>query len=240
MKQYLTGSGRIEHPRLGPVSYTVRSSARRVIARWREDMLHVTVPPYCTADDLTEALRQMSGRIEARKPHDSLYAFGRVMDFEDFAVTVIAVPGYGNKVSTHQCNKTRFEIRVGADREIGSPATVKSISNAMRAIARFMAPKIILPRAKEIAGEMRRSPLGWEITSGVRILGRCNSRGVIALSYVLVFLPRHLRDYVICHELAHLSEMNHSAAFHKLCNQYCGGKERELIRELKTVRIPVI
>lgn len=43
--------------------------------------------------------------------------------------------------------------------------------------------------------------------------GSCNSRGEIRLSWRLLQAPPHIINYVICHELAHLKEMNHSAKF---------------------------
>jgi len=46
--------------------------------------------------------------------------------------------------------------------------------------------------------------------------GSCNTRGVIHLNWRLIQMPLHLVDYVVTHELSHLIEMNHSAAFWKL------------------------
>lgn len=43
--------------------------------------------------------------------------------------------------------------------------------------------------------------------------GSCNSRQEIRLSWRLLQAPPHIINYVICHELAHLKEMNHSARF---------------------------
>ncbi len=45
--------------------------------------------------------------------------------------------------------------------------------------------------------------------------GSCNTRGVIHLNWHLIQMPLHLVDYVVAHELSHLIEMNHSAAFWK-------------------------
>ncbi|SFE00363.1 M48 family metallopeptidase [Nitrosomonas sp. Nm166] len=43
--------------------------------------------------------------------------------------------------------------------------------------------------------------------------GSCSARGMIYLNWCLIQLPLHLIDYVVAHELSHLIEMNHSAAF---------------------------
>lgn len=43
--------------------------------------------------------------------------------------------------------------------------------------------------------------------------GSCTSLGDIRLNWRLLQAPPHIINYVICHELAHLKEMNHSAKF---------------------------
>jgi predicted metal-dependent hydrolase len=43
--------------------------------------------------------------------------------------------------------------------------------------------------------------------------GSCSANGTISLNWRLVQTPESVRDYIICHELMHLREMNHSARF---------------------------
>ena len=73
-----------------------------------------------------------------------------------------------------------------------------------------------------------------------RKLGHCTTKPVIQLSRNLMFLPEPLVRYIICHELAHLTHMNHSPQFHALCNQYCNGKEKELERQLRQFHFPIL
>ena len=50
--------------------------------------------------------------------------------------------------------------------------------------------------------------------------GSCSSKGSVSLNWRLVLLAPALQDYVILHELAHLTEMNHSKRFWALLDQY--------------------
>jgi predicted metal-dependent hydrolase len=64
--------------------------------------------------------------------------------------------------------------------------------------------------------------------------GSCNSRGQVRLSWRLLQAPPHIINYVICHELAHLKQMNHSAKFYAVLESlFPNYKAAE--KELKTL-----
>ena len=50
--------------------------------------------------------------------------------------------------------------------------------------------------------------------------GSCSTARAISLNWRLVLLEPELQDYVILHELAHLTEMNHSKRFWALLDSY--------------------
>ena len=52
-----------------------------------------------------------------------------------------------------------------------------------------------------------------------RCWGSCSSLGNLNFSYRILFLPPHLQDYIVVHELCHLAEMNHGPQFWELVEQ---------------------
>jgi len=55
--------------------------------------------------------------------------------------------------------------------------------------------------------------------------GSCSSNRDLSLNWRLILLSPELQDYVILHELAHLTEMNHSARFWSLLDRYDRDRE---------------
>ncbi len=49
--------------------------------------------------------------------------------------------------------------------------------------------------------------------------GSCSSRGTLSFNYRLVFAPPKVLDYVVVHELCHLTHMNHSKDFWNMVEQ---------------------
>ena len=65
------------------------------------------------------------------------------------------------------------------------------------------------------------APPRFLLSSAMGRWGSCNSRREIRITWRLVKAPAELVDYVICHELAHLRHMNHSAAFWAEVERQC-------------------
>jgi predicted metal-dependent hydrolase len=61
--------------------------------------------------------------------------------------------------------------------------------------------------------------------------GYCTRTGRLSFSWQLIALPEKLREYIVLHELVHLVEFNHSAAFRRRLKSVCPDfreREREL------------
>lgn len=218
--------------------FDVSSQARRISARWRGGELRVVTPAGKDIDDVVKWLLSIREKILSKRPSVKFYE-GQVMNFDGFSVTI-------KRQSLHPLKLTLTGghlspvISVGSDLDFDNDEVMALISRLMCVAAKAIAPTILLPYAARVAESLGIRPRGWKVSRGHRTLGTCSRDGVIFLSAVLLFLPSDLRDYIICHELAHLSEMNHGPGFHALCDRYLGGRERELERKLKKFKWPIL
>jgi predicted metal-dependent hydrolase len=62
--------------------------------------------------------------------------------------------------------------------------------------------------------------------------GSCSEKGNLNFNFKLLYLPQHLLDYIVVHELCHLKELNHSKKFWDLV-KITTPNHKELRGELK-------
>jgi hypothetical protein len=91
---------------------------------------------------------------------------------------------------------------------------------------RLEAERVFQECVAHYAPLMAVAPKQIKLSSARTQWGSCNSRGVVRLNWQLVRMPLHLIDYVVVHELAHLIEMNHSAAFWRVVDNACPDYEK--------------
>ena len=225
--------------RLGAdVHVTVRDNATRVSCRWRGGKLYATIPPGVEAGYFMRVMEELLPAIKDSTPRLS-YHIGQVVALDGYSI-LIAAARRGKVRLSATVGRHEAKVLVGEGVDLASMEGTVGVSRLMCRIAHRVAADIVLPHAREVSARVGVRPGAWTVSTGRRTLGHCSARGVIALSSVLLFLPRHLREYVVCHELAHLSEMNHSAAFHRVCDGYCGGREAQWRRELRGYKWPIV
>lgn len=119
-----------------------------------------------------------------------------------------------------------------------SPTTEAAalLEKALRAKAR----QVFTERLAHYAPALGVAPPPLRLSAARTRWGSCSRHG-ISLNWRLIFMPLPVVDYVVCHELAHLREMNHSPRFWSVVEQLCPDWRR-LRLELRTLgrEIPVI
>lgn len=240
-------SCRYRHPELGDVRVTVNGRARSIVARWNGAELRITIPPMLPAAEYNSFIERYSPRLLQTKP-EPRFAIGDIIDTcevdfsvvhgweddKDIFMTSVEKNPVRSKFKNYYIHLSTLAAEQIATAEVQGYINRLILVGAKEATARF-----VLPRARQLAAEVGQRPLAWAIKESRTRLGSCSSSGIITISPRLIFLPGELRDFVVYHELAHLSEMNHSANFHAVCNTYCSGREEELRQRLRRFRFPV-
>lgn len=228
----------IAHPLLGEVEVRARADCRRFTGRWKDGRVRLTIPAGVSEAGVRQALEVLAPRLLSRQP---------LLDYSPG--TTISLPGFTFRFLSQSLQPTKLLLKdsggcaylsIGTAFDPAVAANQRIISKAMCVVARRHASELLLPRAQQIAKALGVEASAWEVSRGHRILGHCSASGVIALSYVNVFLPQPLRDYIVCHELAHLDQMNHGPRFHALADKYMQGHEAELRRRLARFQWPIL
>jgi len=233
--------GYIEDREFGKIHVELRRGMTSVRFTYHADgNLLMRAPLGVTVSDLRNMIDL--NREQLRKlPHPQGITFylGQVIECFKCRVIIEAqsrMPGY---ILNHWEGDT-LHLQVHENANLHDENIKHTISSVISRAMEVQAHALLLPYAQQVARELGLRPAGFEVGRGMRKLGHCTAKKIIQLSRNLMFLPEPLVRYIICHELAHLTHMNHSPQFHALCNEYCGGHEKELERQLRQFRFPIL
>ena len=81
-------------------------------------------------------------------------------------------------------------------------------------------------RAARLAAELNRTVGRIAVRDTTTRWGSCSANGNLAFSWRLIMAPEEVLNYVVAHEVAHLVEMNHGAAFWRLVRELVGDVKR--------------
>lgn len=225
------------------VSVTPRVNCKNIIMRRASDgSLRASVPYGIDAARAVEIMRSLLPRLMAKTAITPALTYTAPWSY-DFPEGSLRITLQSLKPEHVIANFSPREITIGVGCALtpSQPATAKIISRLILRAAARISPGVLIPHARSTAARLGIDRISWEIGRGTRTLGSCYpSQRRIILSAACLFVPAELREFVICHELAHLTHANHSAAFHSLCNTYLEGKEKALISRLKSWQWPIL
>ena len=205
----------------GKVVVTLRRGMKNVRCRWRGNRLYMSAPYGME--------KQLEGLVDADR--DKIRALNhQKITFHDGQVIPCIDPADG--VSLY--------MRVPADLDLESDAAMRALSKVISLLFGRIAHRYLIPYAQSEAARLGLKPRGFEIGKGTVKLGHCTRGGMIQLSRHLMLLPEPLVQYVVCHELAHLTHMDHSPAFHALLDSYLDGRSAELDRQIAHFPWPIL
>ena len=227
---------------LGEVAVRVLSTARRFTARIRDGIVHVTIPDKVSEAEYRVLLESMKPRLAAALQRPlSPYHDGYRFETTDWSFELRRSDSVAPlQIRSESDANNHMTFLYGSGIDFADPAHARFMSNCISSRARDFMLDHIVDKAWQTAARLGCRPAQIVVSRGLRVLGHCSSRKAVALSEKIAFLPEDLRMYIITHELAHLTQMNHSAAFYALWERYMGCPSGPLKARLKKFRWPVI
>ncbi len=200
-----------------PVTYILkRSHKRRSIGLRIDDQgLTVNMPLRASEKWLLSVLNEKAnwvveklGSWQSKKNVEPKWLDGEKLDFRGDAITLRIIPSLFNSPPHLKGEQLIIFIK-----DITDEAKVEKIVTQWY---RTEALLVFQECVAHYAPLIKVSPSQIKLSSARTQWGSCNSRGIVRLNWHLVKMPLNLIDYVVVHELAHLVEMNHSAAFWRI------------------------
>ncbi|MHC1790373.1 M48 family metallopeptidase [Solidesulfovibrio sp.] len=229
-------------PRPMPVAVRVSGRAKNVVLRMLPGRgLEVVAPAGVGAHTLAQAVDARREWIAAvfdrlaaegvtvgpaapgiRPTRLVLTAFGR-----EWGVSYAAREGVGGCTLL-----VRGPGQVAVTGAVDDPAAVAA---ALAAFCRDRAGELLHPALAAVSRESGLAYTGLTVRAQRTRWGSCTAKGRISLNFTLAFLPWELCRLVLCHELCHTVELNHSSRFWNLLERHVPGC-RELDARLSAAR----
>ena len=183
------------------------SRRRRVVLRIAEDgIAELLVPAYFSDSAAQQIIAENASVITRLRQRAELNKSARPV-FSDNGQLLFCGKSYPlcTSIRLRSFNGERFMIPAGTETER---------LDAIEALYKTLAKQYIVPRTAELAAKFGLSVGKIKINSATTRWGSCSASGNLNFSWQLIRCPEELIDSVICHELAHRLELNHSPGFY--------------------------
>jgi predicted metal-dependent hydrolase len=160
---------------------------------------------------------------------------------QPFPPAAIELPMSGERWRLHVAGETgpmRVEEPGHGMLCVSGAASASRLRAGLRAWLIRAACVRLAPRVSAVAQHMGANYSRISVRRQRSRWGSCSARGTISLNCCLLFQRPEVVDYLIVHELTHLTHMNHSARFWQAVDRHCSGwraLDRELVQGWKHV-----
>lgn len=208
------------------VSYRLRRARRRSIGFQIDDRgLTISAPRWVPLREIEAAIVEKRRWIVAKQREWHEWKARHRLPSLRF-VDGATLPYLGGQVRLRLGAANGATRASGEELHLALPAGADEhrVRDAVQAWLQGEAKRVFGERIERFAGRVGRLA-GWTLSSARSQWGSCTHDGRVRLSWRLIHFPLPVIDYVIAHELAHLSELNHGPRFWSTVAQLLPGFE---------------
>mgnify|MGYP000104761449 FL=1 len=200
------------------ISYRLRRSQRRTIGLTIDrDGLRVAAPSRATLTDIDTLIRQHADWVLTKLAAWRARSLTQAAQLADGQSIFILGRPLPLRIAPAQRAKG---LLLADEIHLSVPSTVNA-ADVLKTLLREQARPLFAERLALHAPRLGVLPPPLRLSSAKTRWGSCSAAGNIALNWRLILMPMPVIDYVVCHELAHLKEMNHSPRFWSVVEQLC-------------------
>ena len=182
------------------------------------DAAKITAPNHVRETEIMEFIGRHMGwlgeKLEAYPTRPNLRA-GVKVPIKGVAHKIIHRPGRGT--NTIHVAESGPEIHIHGQ----EAAIARRVADHLKKEAKA----VIEPMALKLAAETGRRVKSIRFKDTTSRWGSCSSDGNLSFSWRIMMAPPKVIAYLVAHEVAHLTEMNHGPKFWALCGKLCPDTE---------------
>lgn len=218
----LKNKSSIAHQNQWPPPYSLIKHPRAKHVRLRTSLkngLEITVPPYFNPKNIREILEKHKGWIEKeiQKLIDTRENFNRLPD--EIPLRALEKTWKVHYILSHHKVQIleRPQHEVVLHGKIGNSLTCKKI---LLDWIKDHAKDFLFFQLNKISKEINLPYSTVHLRNQRTRWGSCSEQKSINLNYKLIFLPKHLVNYLMIHELCHTIHLNHKIRFWSLVKSF--------------------
>jgi len=228
-----------------PIQYQLRRARRRTIGFTIDDRgLTIAAPRWVSVAEIEAAIvekeRWIRRKLAEYRDWQARQPLTRV-HFGDGGTLLLL----GRRITLRLRPDTRRPsfIEETAELQLALPpqATETQVRDAVQSWLKTEARRVLGERLALLAVRQPLQPRSWSLSSARSQWGACTHDGHIRLNWRLVHFALPVIDYVVAHELAHLTEMNHSPRFWDAVGRLLPGFEagHDEVKKLDLAALPI-
>lgn len=207
----------IDLPNIGKVTFTKNTRSKSIKIHINGSKVKVTYPRYTSlAIAKSYAIAKKNWIIKHRTPDIVFHSGDLIGKKHKLLIEHYDITRPSTTISNYD-----VLIKLPLGMESQEERSQKFIRTKVETILKIESEEMITERLRDLSYEHSLDFKSVYYKKLSRRWGSCDSHKNLIFNIYLIQLPWEIIDYVICHELAHTVEMNHSTAFWRKVEELC-------------------